>query len=54
MLNSIGPRLKHFSNSPTPEELIDAEISLAMSSPYTFNDNDLFCYESMPLTMDKE
>lgn len=55
MLNSMGPRLKHFSNSPTPDELVDAELSLAMSSPYTFNnDSDLFCYESMPLTTDKE
>ena len=49
MLNSIGPRLYHFSNSPTSEEVINAELFLAMNSPYQFNENDdLLCYESMP------
>jgi hypothetical protein len=50
MLNSVGPRLHHFSNSPTHSEIVDAELALALGSPYTFDDSheDLFCYESMP------
>jgi hypothetical protein len=55
MLNSTGPRLHHFSNSPTSEEVINAELSLAMNSPYRFKDDeDLFCYESMPSSADDE
>ena len=48
MLNSMGPRLVHFSNSPTHTEVVDAELFLALNSPYTFTDEDLFCYEGMP------
>ncbi len=56
MLNSVGPRLIHFSNAPTPSEIVDAELYLALNSPYTFNvdEDDLFCYESMPFAMQAE
>ena len=51
MLNSIGPKLSHFSNSPTSSEVVDAELYLAMHSPYSFDKagEDMFCYESMPM-----
>jgi hypothetical protein len=50
MTNAIGPRLSHFSNAPTSSEVVNAELYLAMHSPYTFDEEgeDLFCYESMP------
>jgi hypothetical protein len=55
MLVSTGPRLQHFSNSPTSEEVINAELFLAMHSPYKFTqEEDLFCYESMPSHLAKE
>ena len=49
MLNKIGPRLSHFSNSPVLSEIVNAELYLAMHSPYAFEDEDLFCYENMPV-----
>lgn len=50
MLFSIGPKLIHFSNSPTTEELIKGELFLALNSPYTFNEEKdrLLCYETLP------
>ncbi len=47
MLNSIGPRSHHFSDSPTPSRIVNAELQLALHSPYVFGDEDLFCYEIM-------
>lgn len=49
MMNSVGPRLHHFSNSPTSTQVVQGELYLAMHSPYVFGDadRDLFCYETM-------
>jgi hypothetical protein len=47
MLHSIGPRKQHFSNSPTHDEIVNAELFLALHSPYSFGGEDLLCYESM-------
>jgi hypothetical protein len=39
----------HFSNAPTQAEIVNAELNLAMHSPYSFTCVDeLLCYESMP------
>lgn len=50
MLHSMGPRLEHFSESPTSDDIIDAELYLALNSPYIFGaeEEDLLCYERMP------
>jgi hypothetical protein len=47
LLNSVGPRLHHFSGSPTSSEVVNAELYLALHSPYIFEEDDLYCYESM-------
>ena len=47
MLHSIGPRKQHFSNAPTHDEIVNAELFLALHSPYSFGSEDLLCYESM-------
>ena len=48
MLHNVGPRLCHFSNSPKKSQIVDAELHLALNSPYSFGDDSLLCYESMP------
>jgi hypothetical protein len=48
MLHSVGPRLCHFSNAPKNAKIVDAELHLALNSPYAFGDDSLLCYESMP------
>jgi hypothetical protein len=48
MLHSYGPRRQHFSNTPTHDEIVEAELFLALNSPYSFaGEEDLLCYESM-------
>jgi hypothetical protein len=50
MLNSAGPRLMHFSGSPTSDQVVEAELHLALHSPYMFSNEgcqDLYCYERM-------
>jgi hypothetical protein len=49
MLNSTGPRKQHFSGSPTSSQIVNAELRLALHSPYVFGsaEEDLFCYETM-------
>ena len=49
MLSSTGPRIQHFSGKPTSSQIVDAELWLALHSPYIFNpmEEDLFCYETM-------
>ena len=51
MLNSVGPRIEHFSTYPSRSDVIDAELFLALNSPYVFGgaEQDLFCYEKMQL-----
>jgi hypothetical protein len=49
MLNSVGPRVCHFSSLPSQSEIVDAELNLALHSPYSFTCVDeLLCFESMP------
>ena len=47
MLHCFGLRKQHFSNAPTHDEIVNAELFLAMHSPYSFGGEDLLCYESM-------
>jgi hypothetical protein len=50
MLNSVGPRLLHFSGAPASDKVVEAELHLALTSMYNFGDledNNLFCYETM-------
>ena len=46
--NDIGPKLHNFSNSPSRQEVVHAELEVAMHSPMILSDLDLFCYETMP------
>ena len=53
VLYSVGPRTCHFSNAPTHAEIVNAELDLALHSPYSFTCVDeLLCYESMPEKQD--
>jgi hypothetical protein len=47
MLHCFGLRKQQFSNAPTHDEIVNAELFLAMHSPYSFVGVDLLCYESM-------
>jgi len=56
MMSQIGPRLAHFSNSPTAKEVMSAELDLAWNTRFMSLDeveSDLLCLESMPQNLDK-
>ena len=50
LLAHIGPTLVHFSNNPTRNELVHAELSLACNTPLmvTSPESELLCLETMP------
>ena len=48
LLVSLGPRLQFFSNNPTQNELVLAEIDIAMRTAAVLTEEtDLTCYEDM-------
>ena len=57
MMSLIGPKLSHFSNSPTAKEVVSAELSLACSTRFLSldeNESDLLCLEAMPSSLVKD
>jgi len=50
MQSSVGPVLQHFSNheSISINDIIKAEVKLALNSPGYFTGPDLMCHEAMP------